>query len=578
MASRSPNKAAVLRGQLRGERPILVAGAHDGLSAKLIERAGFDAVWASGFGISAVRALPAANILTMSETLIAAREMDEACNIPVIADCDNGFGNAINVMRTAEQYSKVGIAGICLEDNIFPKRCSFYAGVQRELVPAEEHAQKIRAARSSAVNDEFVVIARTEALIAGWGMAEALERARAYADAGADAILIHSKEKSFDEIREFTRQWDRDVPLVSVPTTYAQTTVDELFAHKFRLIIFANQAIRASIRAMREVLATIKEKGFAASADDSIVTLPEVYDLVGVSELRESEKSYLTASEAQTRAVIIAAGFEPSLMPLIEEKPKAMLEVRGRTILERQIEALNACGVRDIAVVRGYRKEMINPPGVRCYDNDDYERTGELASLWAAREELKGRVLFLYSDILFDTAILEKLLKSPAEVSLVVDRAWRDNHQASPPKLPHDLVVTESAGKGDKGDKGGAGGKAGAAGAKGDSFRFLPAESPAKIRKIGQAIPAGEADGEFIGLALLSSSGAARLRALGEELFAKPPQGKFHDVSSFAKASFTDVVQELIDRGAEVAGVEIYKGWQEVDTFEDYRRAWGRKD
>ncbi len=569
MARERRNKAARLRELLRAGGPVLLAGAHDGLSALLAERAGFDAIWASGFGIAAVRALPDANILTMSETLAAAREMDEAVSIPVVADCDNGFGNAINVMRTAEQYSKAGIAGICIEDNVFPKRCSFYAGVTRELVSAEEHAQKGRAARGAATNDDFVVIARTEALIAGWGMAEALKRARAYADAGADAVLVHSKQKTFDELREFARQWDRDVPLVSVPTTYAATTVDELLASRFRMIIFANQAIRASIRAMRDVLGAVLARGFAGAADERIVTLSEVYDLVGVSDLRENEKTFLPTEGARAQAIIIAAGFEPYLLPLVEERPKALLEVRGRTILDRQIEILNACGVRDIAVVRGYRKEMIEPPNVRCYDNDDYERTGELASLWAAREELKGRVLFLYSDILFDASVLERLLKSPAEIALVVDRAWRDNHKASPAALPHDLVVTESAASPAGGSKGGA---------RGGSFRFLPSESPARVRKIGQSIPAGEADGEFIGLAMLSAAGAERLRSLCEELFAKPPKGKFHDVPSFEKASFTDIVQEMIDRGAEVAGVEIYKGWLEVDTFEDYQRAWGRPE
>src|SRR3990170_2706953 len=136
-------------------RVALAAGAHDALSAKLAQEAGFDAV-----------------------------------GIPVIADCDNGYGNAINVMRTVAEFERAGAAGVCIEDNEFPKRCSFYSGVRRDLVPTEEHVRKIEAAKSAQRRPEFVVIARTEALIAGWGLDEALARARAYAAAGADAILV----------------------------------------------------------------------------------------------------------------------------------------------------------------------------------------------------------------------------------------------------------------------------------------------------------------------------------------------------------------------------------------------------
>src|SRR6476620_7380111 len=173
-----------------GPRILLAAGAHDALSAKLAEEAGFDAIWASGFGISAVQAVPDANILTLTETLDAVRRIVDAVGIPVIADCDNGYGNAINVMRTAAEFERAGAAGICIEDNEFPKRCSFYAGVRRDLVAPEEHARKIEAATAARRRPNFSVIARTEALIAGLGMEEALRRATAYADAGADAVLV----------------------------------------------------------------------------------------------------------------------------------------------------------------------------------------------------------------------------------------------------------------------------------------------------------------------------------------------------------------------------------------------------
>src|SRR5499425_1330572 len=176
---------------------VLAAGAHDALSAKLAEEAGFEAIWASGFGISAVQAVPDANILTLTETLDAVRRICDAVDIPVVADCDNGYGNAINVMRTVTEFERAGAAGICIEDNEFPKRCSFYAGVRRDLVPAEEHGRKIEAATAARRTPDFLVIARTEALIVGLGLDEAMSRARLYAESGADAVLVHSKAKSF---------------------------------------------------------------------------------------------------------------------------------------------------------------------------------------------------------------------------------------------------------------------------------------------------------------------------------------------------------------------------------------------
>ena len=221
---------------LRGPGIILAAGAHDALSAKLAEQSGFDAIWASGFGLSAVQAVPDANILTLTETLEAVRRIVDAVGIPVIADCDNGYGNAINVMRTAAEFERAGAAGICIEDNEFPKRCSFYAGVRRDLVPVEEHARKVQAASAARQDADFLVIARTEALIVGLGLDEALRRARAYADAGADAVLVHSKSSNFTELKDFSRSWDRPVPLVAVPTTYPAVDAAALAAVPLRRI------------------------------------------------------------------------------------------------------------------------------------------------------------------------------------------------------------------------------------------------------------------------------------------------------------------------------------------------------
>src|SRR5438270_9485750 len=172
---------------LKEKSQLLAVGAHDGLSGRLGERAGFDAIWASGFQISASHGVPDANILDMTAQLAASAQIAEAVSVPVIADCDNGYGNAVNAAHTARKFAGAGIAGICIEDNIFPKRCSFYDGTRRELVSGDEHALKVKACKES-THGELFVIARTEALIAGYSMEETLERAQAYADSGAAAV------------------------------------------------------------------------------------------------------------------------------------------------------------------------------------------------------------------------------------------------------------------------------------------------------------------------------------------------------------------------------------------------------
>ena len=552
-------KARKLRELIQRPGPIVIIGAHNGLSGRIGEEAGFDGLWASGFEISASYAVPDANILTMAENLAAATMMNNATDIPVIADCDNGYGNAINVIRAIQEYERAGIAGVCMEDNVFPKRCSFYAGVKRELSPVEEHAGKIRAAKATQRDKDFVVIARTEALIAGWGMEEALLRGRAYADAGADMVLIHSKSKTPDEVMGFAKLWDRkDTPLVCVPTIYESTKVSDLADAGFKLIIFANHAIRSSIKAMTETLTTLKKEMYTGSVKDKVVPLPRVYQLVGVDQMSTDEGAFMPSESPGVTAVILGAGQSQGLLPLTESVPKPMLDIKGKSILARQIEVLNACGVKDIAVVRGYKKEAIDLPNVRYYDNDDYATTNEVESLFAAKKELGGSFVMLYGDILFERGHLEKLLKSPSDISLLVDRAFREEKlagtdaQAPTGRGAPDLVKLDDP--------------------QASGYRFVGAEVPHKVAQIGRQIPAAEAQGEFIGMAMFTEKGARALTDVYGQLTEK--KGKVHEAESLREASFTDLLQEVIHRGNDVQAIDVYKGWLEIDTFDDYKRAW----
>ncbi|HHW08449.1 MAG TPA: phosphoenolpyruvate phosphomutase [Firmicutes bacterium] len=293
MTTGKATAAGRLRQLLAMDKPVLVAGAHDGLSARLVERAGFAAIWASGFEISAVHAVPDANILTMSDNLVSIRMMISASDLPIIADCDSGYGNAVNVIRTVEEYERAGVAGIVLEDNVFPKRCSFYDGVQRLLTPIEEHAGKIRAAKAAQRSPDFFVAARTEALILGLGLEEALRRAEAYHAAGADAVMIHSKAKTPDEVLAAGRAWRGKCPLIAVPTTYSRVSAAALYQAGYKMIIFANIAVRAAAKAMAAALAKARQAEQLAAVESDIATLAEIYDLVGVASLADQERKFV---------------------------------------------------------------------------------------------------------------------------------------------------------------------------------------------------------------------------------------------------------------------------------------------
>jgi phosphonopyruvate hydrolase len=268
-------------------------GARDALEAKMIGRAGFDFVWASGFCVSASYGLPDASILSMKHFVDEARAMNEAVTIPILFDGDTGYGNAVNVIYLTRILEEAGIAAMCLEDKRFPKDTSLLAGGRQELLDPIEFAGKIKAAKDTQKNEDFTVVARTEALIAGMGQEEAIKRATLYAEAGADCIFIHSKSKAPDEIIEFVNSWKSPVPLVLVPTSYPDLTEEKIEAlGKVKVIIYANQVLRAAVKASQEVLAEIKRSKGVKKVEDTIASLDEIFDLQDIKQMKENERKY----------------------------------------------------------------------------------------------------------------------------------------------------------------------------------------------------------------------------------------------------------------------------------------------
>ena len=258
-------------------------------------------------------------------------------------------------------------------------------------------------------------------------------------------------------------------------------------------------------------------------------------------EIREAQQSL---SGKSFKAVILAAGEDKSLFPLTEEIPKTLLDIKGKTILERQIQLLRSVGIHDIAVVRGYKKHKINYPDLVYIDNDSYENSGSLVSLLLAKDYLDTSTIVLYGDILFESEILARLVESKEDTTLVVDRGWKKRYQDS--KEGHAL--------------------------KPELTTLAEGDETTKVVGIGMAD--SNLSSEFIGLAKLSLSSLKILDSVYKNIYLKNPEQKFHNSSSLSKASILDFVQELIEQQESINALEIWRSWIDVDTFEDYRNSW----
>jgi phosphoenolpyruvate phosphomutase len=283
-------KNGILRKKLESNSIVKVGGAFDAMSAKLVESSGFDAVWAGSFAISATHALPDASILTMTEFFDAASSMASTCEIPIIADCDTGYGGPSNVTHMVKKYENAGISSICIEDKTFPKQNSLLENGKNDLLSEKEFVAKILSAKQARNNKDFLIIARVEALISGAGMNEALKRATAYENAGADAILIHSKQKTPDEIFEFADSWKGSVPIVVVPTTYDNVKISELSLHNIKMIIFANQTLRVSHLAMAKLLREMVNTEHISTIKQEMSTMQDIFNLQKMYDIKSKEK------------------------------------------------------------------------------------------------------------------------------------------------------------------------------------------------------------------------------------------------------------------------------------------------
>jgi phosphoenolpyruvate phosphomutase len=528
---RSLSRPAELRSLLFAPDLSFLMEAHSGLSAKIVEEAGFSGIWASGLAISASLGLRDNNEASWTQVLDVLEFMADSSRLPILVDGDTGYGNFNNVRRLVRKLGERGIAGVCLEDKLFPKTNSFL-GERQELADTEEFCGRIRAGKDAQIDGDFCIVARTEALISGHPMEEALQRAAAYHAAGADAILVHSKRSDAAEIIGFMKRWDGRCPIVVVPTMYYATPTATLHEAGISTIIWANHLVRASITAMRETARVIAGARSVMEIEDRITSVREIFRLTGNDELEEASRRYLPLSR-HVHGVVLAASRGAELGDFTASRPKCLVDIRGKTLLHRLLETLGEAGVHDVTVVRGYGREQVAPNGFRVVDNLDFAQTGEAASLACAMPGLAGEIVVSYGDVLFKRYILDGLLASSAALTVVVDSSLRT--QAD----PRDLVGADRY----------------------NTASYLDDDQPARLACVG--VPRDEAAGEWIGLMHASAAGTELLR---EELTAMQAEG------SLPKADLLAVIDRLRARCG-VAVHYIAGHWLDVDTLNDLAEA-----
>lgn len=288
-----PTKASGFKKMLQSGQTEFLMEAHNGLSARIAQEAGFQGIWASGLTISAALGVRDSNEASWTQVLEVLEFMNDAVNVPIMVDADTGYGNFNNARRLVRKLEQRGIAAMCIEDKLFPKTNSFIKSEQQPLASIDEFVGKIKAAKDTQHDSDFCVVARTEAFIVGLGLGEAVERADAYRRAGADGVLIHSKAKTADQILAFMQEWRNAGPVVIVPTTYYRTETRVLEDAGISMVIWANHLLRASIRVMQQTAAKLFREKSLVGIEPEIATVAEIFRIQDVEELNAAEKRYL---------------------------------------------------------------------------------------------------------------------------------------------------------------------------------------------------------------------------------------------------------------------------------------------
>jgi len=531
-------RSARLRQMLLSKDLEFIMEAHNGISARIVREAGFKGIWGSGLTISAQFGVRDNNEASWTQVVDTLEFMADASDLPILLDGDTGYGNFNNMRRLVRKLEQRGIAGVCIEDKQFPKTNSFLNGERQPLADIAEFAGKIAAGKDTQQDPNFSIVARVEALIAGWGMDEALKRAEAYRRAGADAILIHSKLSKPDEIVAFAREWAGRAPLVIVPTKYYSTPTDVFRKAGISLVIWANHLMRAATAAMQSVAREIHDSETLVNVEDKVATVNEIFRLQNAEEYEAAERLYLGA-EASRSAVVLAASRGRGLESMTEDKPKVMLPIAGKPLLRWLIDGFKKEHINDITVVGGYRVDAIDTAGIKLVVNERYAETSELASLAHAVDALESDTVISYGDLIFRSYVLRGLAESKADFSVVVD---------SSPAASSNLTVRDFAYCSRQDDRG-------LFGTPVLLKRVTSGKQPASDEQIS---------GRWIGMLKVSRAGVTKLKAVMAKLRERP---------DFDSLDMPALMNALIADGANIEVLYVHGHWRGVNDLEDFRQA-----
>ncbi|MEQ9058735.1 MAG: phosphoenolpyruvate mutase [Gammaproteobacteria bacterium] len=533
-----PRKTTQLRTLLDSPALEFILEAHNGLSARIAEEAGFRGIWASGLALSAQFGVRDNNEASWTQVVDMVEFMTDVTSVPILLDGDTGYGNFNNMRRLVRKLEQRGVAGVCIEDKLFPKTNSFIDGERQALADIDEFCGKIAAGKDSQSDDDFCIVARVEAYIAGWDTAEAIKRAEAYRRAGADGILIHSAWSRPDQILEFAREWANRAPLVIVPTKYYSTPTQVFRDADISLVIWANHLVRAAVSAMQETARRIFQDESLLDVEDQVASVKEIFRLQGADELAEAERRYFLGNRREAQAVVLAASQGDGLADLTDDRPKVMLPVNGKPLLHRLVESCKRAQLDPVTVVAGYKADRIAAPGIRLVVNDAHASTGELASLACARACLDGDVVVMYGDLLFRGYVLRGLVESEHALTVVVDSLPATRATTGAPdyaycSAPDDRSLWEQ-----------------------DVWLERVVTTPQQDGR--------RADGRWIGMLAARGAGA---RGRGGVL------GGLAARADFAELGMRDLINALIEAGRRIHVVYVNGHWLDVNSLSDLEHA-----
>jgi len=528
-------KTTQFRNLLTSNELEFICEAHNGLSAKVVEETGFKGIWGSGLSISAQFGVRDNNEASWTQVVDQLEFMSDATGIPILLDGDTGYGNFNNMRRLVRKLEQREIAAVCIEDKIFPKTNSFIGGESQELANIDEFCGKIKAGKDAQMDDDFSIVARVEAFIAGWGLDEALRRSEAYHAAGADAILMHSALRKPDEILAFKKEWGDRCPVIIVPTKYYQTPTDVFREYGISLVIWANHLMRSALTSMQQTAQSIYQDQNLLSVEDKVATIPEVFRIQGAGELADAEKVYLPSTDTSSRAIILAASRGSELGELTSDIPKAMIEIKGKPLLEMLADTYRNVGISDITVVRGYCKDKMNVKSLKYVDNDNYENTGELASLALALDTIDSDrdVIISYGDVLFNKYIAQWLAETDADFVLPVDENWQESANKD---RQADLVQCS------------------------EPNTRLSFTKNIHLKNMSVKLPAAETHGEWMGFFKVSKQALPTLKETVTALMKN---------SENTNAKMPTLINQLIEDGKSVKVLYTSGHWLDIDTATD---------